>query len=263
MLPHVEPQDARPGGLEGRVAIVTGGGRNIGRAMALGLAAAGASVVVADLDGANASAVAREIEAAGGEAMPATVDIGDRPSIARMVSEALDRFGHIDVLVNNASRFNDLTRGPFQSISDSEWRSALDVNVTGTFNCVRAVESHMRARKWGRIVNVSSGTVRMGRPDFLHYVTSKSALIGMTRSLARELGPFGITANVLLPGVVFTDDQRKSLAPEYQAMILKGQCIPEALTPQAMVGPLVFLCSEQSRYVTGQELAVDAGLTHG
>lgn len=265
-LPQLGPQKAgarHDSGLSGRVAIVTGGGRNIGRAMALGLAAAGASVVAADLDGANASAVAREIEAVGGHSLAVAVDIGDPASIHRMVGQALKRFHHIDILVNNASRFNDLTRGPFQKIPESEWRSALDVNVTGTFNCVRAVEGHMRERKWGRIVNVSSGTVRMGRPDFLHYVTSKSALIGMTRSLARELGPFGITVNTLLPGVVFTDDQRKSLASEYQSMILMGQCIPEALTPQAMVGPVLFLCSEQSRYVTGQELAVDAGLTHG
>lgn len=180
-----------------------------------------------------------------------------------MMRQVLDRFNRVDILVNNASRFNDLTRGPFQKIPESEWRSALDVNVTGTFNCVRAVERHMRHQKWGRIVNVSSGSVRMGRPDFLHYVTSKPALIGMTRSLARELGPVGITVNTLLPGVVFTEDQRKYLEPEYQAAILRSQCIPEALTPDAMVGPLLFLCSEQSRYVTGQELAVDAGLTHG
>jgi 3-oxoacyl-[acyl-carrier protein] reductase len=250
-------------GLSGRVAIVTGGGRNIGRAMALGLSAAGARIVVADLDTSNADAVAREIEAAGGQALAAGVDIGDRASVERMVGQALDRFQRVDILVNNASRFNDLTRGPFQEISDSEWRSALDVNVTGTFHCIRAVEAQMRQQRWGRVVNVSSGTVRMGRPDFLHYVTSKSALIGMTRSLARELGPFGITVNVLPPGVVFTDDQRTSLTPDYQAAILKGQCIPEMLTPQAMAGPLVFLCSDQSRYVTGQELAVDAGLTHG
>lgn len=250
-------------GVSERVAIVTGGGRNIGRAMALGLSAAGASVVVADLDAPKAMTVAREIEAAGGRSLAVTVDIGDRTSVERMVEQALSRFQRVEILVNNASRFNDLTRGPFQEISDSEWRSALDVNVTGTFHCVRAVEAHMRQQRWGRIVNVSSGTVRMGRPDFLHYVTSKSALIGMTRSLARELGPFGITVNVLLPGVVFTDDQRKSLTPDYQAAILKGQCIPETLTPQAVAGPLVFLCSEQSRYVTGQELAVDAGLTHG
>lgn len=249
--------------ISGRIAIVTGGGRNIGRAMALGLSAVGAGVVVADLDAANADTVVREIEAAGGRALAVAVDISDRASVERMVGQALDCFQRVDILVNNASRFNDLTRGPFQQISESEWRSALDVNVTGTFHCVRAVEAHLRQQRWGRIVNVSSGTVRMGRPDFLHYVTSKSALIGMTRSLARELGPFGITANILLPGVVFTNDQRKSLTPDYQAAILGGQCIPEALTPQALVGPLLFLCSEQSRYVTGQELAVDAGLTHG
>lgn len=250
-------------GLAGRVAIVTGAGRNIGRAMALGLAAAGARVVVADIDFANAKEVVRDIDSVGGEALAVDVDIGDPTSIDEMVETTFAWHARIDILVNNASRFNDLKRAPFQQIPPDEWRSALDVNVTGTFNCVRAIEPHMRHQKWGRIVNVSSGSIRMGRPDFLHYVTSKSALIGMTRSLARELGPHGINVNALLPGVVFTDDQRANLRPDYQAMILDGQCIPEALGPEAMVGPLLFLCSDQSRFVTGQELAVDGGLTHG
>lgn len=253
----------RMSGLDGRVAIVTGASRNIGRALALGFGAQGTKVVVADLELGKAELVAGEIQALGAEALPVAVDIGDAEAVQRMVNAAHARFGRIDILVNNASRFNDLTRGPFQQIDPREWQSALDVNVTGTFNCIRTVEGRMRERRWGRIVNVSSGSVRMGRPDFLHYVTSKSALIGMTRSLARELGPYGITVNTLLPGVVFTEDQRHSLPEQYQRMILQGQCIPEMLTPDAMVGPVLFLCSDHARYVTGQELAVDAGLTHG
>lgn len=249
-------------GLSGRVAVITGGGRNIGRALSLGFATAAAHVIVADISHENAKNVSQEIEAGGGSSLAAFVDIGEKETIVRMVQTVLQRFGRIDILVNNASRFNDLTRGPFQEISDSEWRSVLDVNVTGTFACVREIEPIMRANKWGRIVNFSSGTVRMGRPDFLHYVTSKSALIGMSRSLARELGPHGITVNTILPGVVFTDDQIKILKPDYQKMILNGQCIPEMLRPEAIVGPTVFLCSDQARYVTGQELAVDGGLTH-
>lgn len=249
--------------LKGRVAIVTGGGRNIGRAIALGFAAAGCSVTVADLAEDDARYVAGEIAAGGGRALAVQFDLGDQASINIMAAKTIAAFGRIDILVNNAARFNDLTRSPFQNIPLDEWRSALDVNVTGTFGCIRAVEGTMRSSQWGRIVNVSSGTVRMGRPNFLHYVTSKSALIGMTRSLARELGPFGVTVNTLLPGVVFTEDQRRNLTFEYQEMIKRGQCIPEMLTPDVIVGPVLFLCSDAARYVTGQELAVDAGLTHG
>lgn len=246
-----------------RVAIVTGGGRNIGRAIALAFAARRDRVVVADLDADNARGVAREIESAGGQAIGVAVDIGNSGSVAAMTDTVRQRFGGADILVNNASRFNDLHRVPFQEIAMEEWRSVMDVNVTGTFACIKAVEAGMRDRKWGRIVNVSSGTVRMGRPDFLHYVTSKSALIGMSRSLARELGPHGITVNTLLPGVVFTADQRRTLKPDYQDMILKAQCIPEIIAPESMAGPVLFLCSDEARHVTGQELAVDAGLTHG
>lgn len=246
-----------------RVAIVTGAGRNIGRALALGFAAASHDVVVADLDAAGALAVAREIEGKGGHAIAIRVDIGDPDSVAHLVHRSIEAFGRADILVNNAARFNDLSRVPMQEIPLEEWRSAMEVNITGTFACIRAAVPHMRAQKWGRIVNMASGSIRMGRPDFLHYVTSKSALIGMTRSLARELGPFGITANVVLPGVIFTDDQKANLTADYQAMILKSQCIPEALSPDAMVAPVLFLCSEGARYVTGQQLAVDGGLTHG
>jgi NAD(P)-dependent dehydrogenase (short-subunit alcohol dehydrogenase family) len=180
-----------------------------------------------------------------------------------MIDAVLTAFGRVDILVNNAAKFSELKYREFAHIPLAEWKAVLDVNVTGAFLCVRAVEPHMRKAGWGRIVNVASGSIRMGRPHFLHYVSSKSALVGMSRSLARELGPHGITVNTLLPGVVFTELQRKRLSKEYQRMILSGQCIPEPLPPDAMVGPVLFLTSDESRYVTGQELAVDGGLTHG
>jgi 3-oxoacyl-[acyl-carrier protein] reductase len=250
-------------GLAGRVALVTGGGRNIGRAAALGLARAGASVVVADLREDAAREVAREIESLGAHALALRADIGDAASIEAMVAEAVARFGRIDALVNNAAKFTELTYQPFDRIPQAEWDEVLRVNITGTFQVIRAVVPHMRANRWGRIVNVSSGTYRMGRPLFLHYVSSKASIMGMSRSLARELGPDGITVNTVLPGVVFTDIQKGRLPEDYQRMILSAQCIPEALEPDALAGPIVFLCSEASRFVTGQELAVDGGLTHG
>jgi 3-oxoacyl-[acyl-carrier protein] reductase len=252
-----------PGALEGRVALVTGAGRNIGRAAALGLARAGASVVIADLQEALAQEVAREVETLGRSALAVHVDIGDGASVDAMVAAAVERFGRIDALVNNAAKFIELGYRPFDQIPQAEWDDVLRVNVTGTFLVVRAVVPHMRRNRWGRIVNVSSGTYRMGRPLFLHYVSSKASLMGMSRSLARELGPDGITVNTVLPGVVFTDLQKQRLPEDYQRMILAAQCVPEPLDPDALAGPIVFLCSEPSRFVTGQELAVDGGLTHG
>lgn len=250
-------------GLAGRVAIVTGGARGIGRALATGFAQAGALPVVADINGEEAAALAGELEAAGFRALAVRVDVASADSVGAMIEAAIGAFGRIDVLVNNAAKFSELEYRDFARIPLEEWKAVLDVNVTGAFLCVRAVVPHMRRTGWGRIVNVASGSIRMGRPHFLHYVSSKSALVGMSRSLARELGPHGITVNTLLPGVVFTALQRRRLPETYQRMILDGQCIPEPLPPEAMVGPVLFLASDESRYVTGQELAVDGGLTHG
>jgi 3-oxoacyl-[acyl-carrier protein] reductase len=241
-----------------RAAIVTGGGRNIGRAAALELARQGWQVVVADLDGATAAHTAQEIGGLGLQ-----VDIGSRESVQAMVEAALARFGRIDALVNNAAKFTELAYRPFEEIPDAEWDAVLHTNLTGTMYCIRACVPDMRKRRWGRIVNLSSGTYRMGRPNFLHYVSTKAGLTGMSRSLARELGPYGITVNTVLPGVVFTANQKRRLPEEYQRMIIAGQCIPEPLPPEALAGPIAFLCSDASAFVTGQELAVDGGLTHG
>ncbi len=250
-------------GLAGRVAVVTGGGRGIGRALARGFARAGAVPVIADLNLDDAAAIAGEIAREGLRALAVPVDVASAESVAAMTAAALAAYGRVDILVNNAAKFSELQYREFARIPLEEWKAVLDVNVTGAFLCVRAFEPHMRKAGWGRIVNVASGSIRMGRPHFLHYVSSKAALVGMSRSLARELGPHGITVNTLLPGVVFTELQQKRLPEEYQRMILNGQCIPEPLPPEAMVGPVLFLASDESRYVTGQELAVDGGLTHG
>lgn len=249
--------------LKGRVAIVTGSGRNIGRSLALGFAQCGATIIVVDLSGENARSVADEINRSGGDAMPFELDISVHRSIDEMVSEVVGKFGRVDILVNNAAKFTELTYKEFRDIPMDEWRQVLDVNVTGTFACIRAVEGHMCRNGWGRILNVSSGTIRMGRPLFLHYVSSKAALVGMSRSLARELGPHGVTVNTLLPGVIFTDTQCERLPDDYQKFILSNQCIPVPLPPDSVVGPVLFLCSEEAKFVTGQELAVDGGLTHG
>ena len=250
-------------GVRERVAVVTGGGRNIGRAAALALAKAGAKLVIGDLVEANAHSVAKEIEAAGGGAIGLPLDIASKPSVDAMIAAGAERFGGIDILVNNASKFSELTYKPFEEIPLEEWDAVIHTNITGTFYCVRAALPHMKKNRWGRIVNISSGTYRMGRPWFLHYVSTKASLMGMSRSLARELGPHGITVNTVLPGVVLHGIQSNRLPEDYKKMILGIQCILEPLDCAALADPILFLCSHASRFVTGQELAVDGGLTHG
>jgi len=249
--------------LDGRAAVITGAGRNIGRACAMRLAERGASVAVADRDPANAEAVAKEITAAGGNAVAFALDIASRESVEAMAAGVVERFGSLDILVNNAAKFSELTYKPFEEIPLEEWDAVIHTNITGTFYCVRAAVPHMKPRRWGRIVNISSGTYRMGRPWFLHYVSTKASMMGMSRSLARELGPHGITVNTVLPGVVLHGVQRGRLPDDYKKMILSMQCVPEEMDPDAIAGPVSFLCSDAARFVTGQELAVDGGLTHG
>jgi len=243
-----------------RAAIVTGAGRNIGQAAAAELARQGWAVVVADIDRSAALHTAQEI---GANAIGVGVDIASRDSVQALAAAALERFGRIDALVNNAALFTQLSYRPFDEIPDAEWNAVLQTNLTGTMYCIRACVPAMKQQRWGRIVNVSSGTYRMGRPNFLHYVSTKAGLMGMSRSLARELGPHGITVNTVLPGVVFTDNQKRRLPEDYQRMIVAGQCIPQPLPPDALAGPIAFLCSDAAAFVTGQELAVDGGLTHG
>ncbi len=247
--------------LAGRVVIVTGAGQGIGRAYARAFAAAGAAVSVADLNAEAAARVAAALAADGGRASAEAVDIADAASVARMVDAVVARHGRIDVLVNNASIFSTLAMRPFTEIPLEEWDRVLRVNVTGTFLCARAVAPHMRERGWGRIVNVSSAAVTMGRPNYLHYTTSKAAVIGMTRSLARELGPHGITVNAVLPGATDTEVERATVTAQQKAAMIAMRAVPREETPEDLVGTVLYLASEASAFVTGQSLTVDGGLT--
>jgi len=174
------PSSARDFSVKDRVVIITGAGQGIGREFARQFAAAGAVAVVADLNLDNAERVCAEITAAGGTAFASKVDIGDRPSLAAMVELVLERYGRIDVLINNAAIFATLQKRSFDQIPLDEWDRIMKVNVTGVFNSVVAVTPAMRQAGWGRIVNISSNSVPLGVANYLHYVTSKSALIGMT-----------------------------------------------------------------------------------
>jgi len=248
--------------LNGRVAIITGAGQGIGRAFAKAFAAAGAISVIAERNAERGEAVAAEIAAAGGRARAIATDVADADSVAVMAKAVEQEFGRIDILINNAAIFSTLEMRPFDQIPLAEWEEVLRVNVTGVFLTTRAVVGAMRRAKWGRIINMASGAVTLGRPNYLHYIASKAALDGMTRSLARELGPHGITVNAILPGATFTEIERKTVTPEQKERIIAMQCIARAEEPQDLVGTALFLASDAAAFLTGQAVTVDGGATH-
>jgi 3-oxoacyl-[acyl-carrier protein] reductase len=247
--------------LKDRVVIITGAGQGIGRTFAKAFATAGARVVIAELNEQKAAAVSEEIMKAGGEAFAVTTDVADEASIKEMVEVVEDEYGRIDVLINNAGIFSTLEMRPFDQIPLDEWEKVLRVNLTGPFLCARAVLPAMRRAKWGRIINIASGAVRLGRPNYLHYVASKAALGGMSLSMAREVGGDGITVNAILPGATFTEIERKTVTPEQKQRIVAMQCIPRPEVPEDLVGAALFLASDASAFVTGQSLNLDGGVT--
>jgi NAD(P)-dependent dehydrogenase (short-subunit alcohol dehydrogenase family) len=247
--------------LKDRVVIITGAGQGIGRVFAKAFAMAGAAVVIAERNEKTAAAVATEILNAEGKALAVTTDVGDPASIAEMIELAEDEFGRIDVLINNAGIFSTLEMRPFDQIPLEEWEQVLRINLTGPFLCARAVLPAMRRAKWGRIINIASGAVRLGRPNYLHYVATKGALAAMSLSMARELGPDGITVNAILPGATFTEIERKTVTPQQKERIVAMQCIPRPEVPEDLVGAALFLASDASAFVTGQSLNLDGGVT--
>jgi 3-oxoacyl-[acyl-carrier protein] reductase len=203
--------------LIGCTVIITGGGKGIGRVYSQEFAKAGARVVAADVDGAAATSVTEALIAQGSEAVALTVDISSEESTKAMAQAALDHFGAIDVLINNASLMSVLPRCSWLDISVDEWDRVMAVNLRGMFLCCRAVFPSMKARGPGKIVNISSSRVWEGTPNRLHYTTSKAGVIGFTRALAREIGGFGITVNAVTPGMTQSETQVQSSAGNYLA----------------------------------------------
>jgi len=241
--------------LKDKVAIVTGGGIGLGRAYCEALAAEGAKVVVADIQDDAAQTVADEVQG-----MALHLDVTSAEQTQAMAARALEAYGAIDVLVNNAGMYSSIAKRPFTEIPLDEWDRCMAVNVRGVYLCCRAVYAQMKKQRRGKIINISSGTVLGGTPMFLHYVSSKAAVIGLTRALAREVGGDGINVNAITPGLTIADEnQKRMLSEEYLAPRRQARAIKRDQYPDDLVGTVVFLASADSDFITGQTLNVDGG----
>lgn len=241
-------------------AVVTGGGQGLGRAFCHALAER-TPVAVVDVDEQRAAAVASEIADAGGEAMSMVADVADSSSLERMVAEVTASMGPPSVLVNNAAIFSTLRVVPFTDIAPDEWRRVLEVNVSGAFFACRAVVPAMVERGYGKVINIGSATIWSGRPGYLHYVTSKAALLGFTRALAAEVGPAGVRVNVITPGSTRTEIERETISDSARQRMAEETALRRVQVPEDVVGAVLFLASTDSDFITGQTINVDGGLT--
>lgn len=255
------PADRR---LEGRVALVTGGGgeRSIGRSIAIRYAEEGARVAVLDVDAAGAHRVADEIVSAGGSAQAIVCDVSDLPQCEAAAARVAAGGGGIDILVNSAALLKGVDWRPFDEWSVDEWDRMLDVNLRGAWFCARAVVPFMKAHGYGKIINLASSTFWEGVAGFVHYVSSKGGVVGFTRALGRELGPFGIRVNALAPGYTLSgaQDRHASDHPEWLEVMRSTQSLQERNQfPEDLAGPAFFLASSDSDFMTCQTILVDGG----
>lgn len=244
--------------LTNKVAVITGGGGALGAGVAQGLAQAGAAVVMADVKAEAAQQVAASIQAQGGRALAVACDVADSASVAAMVEQAVATFGGVDILVNNAAIYPARS---WTEISEAEWDRVFAVNIKGYYLCARAVYPSMKAQGGGAIINISSITFFLGKWDrLLDYVSTKGAVVGFTKALARELGPEGIRVNCIAPGAFPTDAEKIHPDPEgYNRFVLENQAIKRRGTPADMAKAVLFFASDLSDFVTGQSLLVDGG----
>jgi NAD(P)-dependent dehydrogenase (short-subunit alcohol dehydrogenase family) len=246
------------GCLQGRVAIVTGAAQGIGAAYAKALAREGAKTVVTDVG--DTQACVDAINTEGNQAIGMHVDVTSNDDLSRMVREVESAFGPVEILINNAGLFSNLKLKPFWEIDDAEWDAVMRVNVRGVFQASRAVLPSMERNGRGKIVNISSATFFLGPPGFLHYVASKASVIGMTRSMARELGAKKITVNAIAPGFTESDGVQSNEAMHGMRAPNRAQrSIGRDMLPEDLLGTLIYLSSPDSDFVTGQTINVDGG----
>jgi len=247
--------------LEGRVAIVTGGGHGIGKAYCRALAREGARVVVAEIDPKAAEETSALVRDEGSEALAVPTDVADEASARAMAQATVERFGRIDVLVNNAAVFATIpiSRVPIEEISVAEWDRVMAVNLRGVFLACRAVLPAMKAAGSGRIINISSGTAFNGSATRIHYVASKAGVLGFTRTLAREVGPHGITVNAVAPGSTLSEEHPTDETVRMRLGSVHGRALARLELPDDLVGAVIFFASDESAFITGQTLVVDGG----
>jgi 3-oxoacyl-[acyl-carrier protein] reductase len=246
--------------LADKVAVITGAARGLGRAYAEALAAEGAAIVAADLN--DCSDTVAAVESTGGRAVSSAVNVSDAASCEAMASLAMDTFGRVDVLINNAALYAGLQGARFEHLDEAQWDQVMQVNIKGTWLTSRAVVAHMRESGGGSIINIASLAAVFGLPYGLDYVASKAAVIGMTRGMARELGPDHIRVNAVAPSAVMTEGTEEFFGEKFEkakAVIASNQLIPRNLETEDLTGTIVYLASDASRFVTGQTHMVDGG----
>jgi NAD(P)-dependent dehydrogenase (short-subunit alcohol dehydrogenase family) len=246
--------------LKDKVAVVTGGAQGIGAEYSMAMAEQGAHVVVTDV--LDCSSVVDKIKEKfpGMDTLALKVDVSEELDTKKMVEKVMGRFGRMDILVNNAAIFGKLKPKPFEEIAESEWDQLMAVNVKGPWLCAKAVSPVMRKQGSGKIINIASGTIFKGSPNLLHYVSSKGAILAMTRSLSRELGNDGICVNTIAPGLTMSEnvvDSDRQL--NHQDANIASRALKRHQIPEDIMGALIFLASNDSNFITGQCLVVDGG----
>jgi NAD(P)-dependent dehydrogenase (short-subunit alcohol dehydrogenase family) len=247
--------------LENKVAIITGSARGMGRVFARRFAQEGAKLTVCDVH--DCAPVAREIEDGGGEALALKVDVTSEKDTAEMAQKTAERFGRIDILVNNAAiigaiEVKDFVK-PVEELVAADWDRILAVNVKGVFLCCKAVMPYMKKQGGGKIVNIASTTAFTGLPEFLHYSTSKGGVVTMTRGLATALGDFNINVNAVAPGLIMTEAMQAAIPREEAREVVAGQLIKKPIQPEDIAGAVLFLASDEADMITGEIVAINAG----
>ena len=240
--------------------IVTGAAQGIGRRLALMLVEEGVNVCIADWNEEKGMSVASETTPGSGKRIFVKTDVSDEADCTNAVARTIEAFGGVFGLVNNASIFSTIVMRPFWEIPSDEWDRVMEINLKSIFNMTRAAREALVESGQGAIVNISSSTIHSGRPNYAHYVSSKAGVMGFTRAMARELGDFGVRANTVTPGPTFTEVERATVTPEQKEQLVASQCIKRAAGPDDIADVIMFLLSQQSRWMTGQMLNVDGGI---